>query len=69
MNIVQLEYILLNYFNKHLDTYKIQFCSVVNVVKSFVIKPFDYHFSNIKNVFNIVTRSNVIILVLAAVAR
>jgi hypothetical protein len=31
-----------------------QFCSTVNVVKSFVIEAFGYHFSDIKNVFNIV---------------
>ncbi|CAF0824556.1 unnamed protein product [Rotaria sp. Silwood1] len=50
----QLEYTLLNYFNKSLDTYNMQFCSAVNVVKSFVIEAFGYHFSDIKNVFNIV---------------
>ncbi|CAF0999576.1 unnamed protein product [Adineta steineri] len=50
----QLEYILLNYFNKSLDTYNMQFCAAVNVVKSFVIEAFGYHFSDIKNVFNIV---------------
>jgi hypothetical protein len=44
----------LNYFNKSLDAYDIQFCSAVNVVKSFVIEAFGYHFSDIKNVFNIV---------------
>ncbi|UJR10349.1 hypothetical protein I4U23_014555 [Adineta vaga] len=50
----QLEYILLNYFNKCLDSYNMQFCAAVNVVKSFVIEAFGYHFSDIKNVFNIV---------------
>jgi len=50
----QLEYILLNYFNKCLDTYNMQFCAAVNVVQSFVIEAFGYHFSDIKNVFNIV---------------
>ncbi|CAF2081947.1 unnamed protein product [Rotaria magnacalcarata] len=50
----QLEYTLLNYFNKSLDAYNMQFCSTVNVVKSFVIEAFGYHFSDIKNVFNIV---------------
>ena len=50
----QLEYLLLNFFNKSLDTYQMQFCSTVNVVQSFVIEAFGYHFSDIKNVFNIV---------------
>ena len=50
----QLEYLLLNFFNKSLDTYHMQFCSTVNVVRSFVIEAFGYHFSDIKNVFNIV---------------
>lgn len=50
----QLEYLLLNYFNKCLDSYNMQFCSAVNVLKSFVIEAFGYHFSDIKNVFNIV---------------
>jgi len=54
----QLEYILLNYFNKTLDTYNMQFCSAVNIVKSFVIEAFGYHFSDIKNVFNIVGKTN-----------
>jgi len=31
-----------------------QFCSAVNIIKSFVIEAFGYHFSDIKNVFNIV---------------
>lgn len=50
----QLEYLLLNYFNKSLDAFQMQFCSTVNVVRSFVIEAFGYHFSDIKNVFNIV---------------
>jgi hypothetical protein len=35
-----------------------QFCSAVNIVKSFVIEAFGYHFSDIKNVFNIVGKTN-----------
>ncbi len=31
-----------------------QVCSAINIVKSFVIEAFGYHFSDIKNVFNIV---------------
>jgi hypothetical protein len=50
----QLEYALLNYFNQSLDSYKMQFCAGVNAVKSFVVEAFGYHFSDIKNVFNIV---------------
>lgn len=56
----QLEYTLLNYFNKSLDAYGMEFCAAVNVVKSFVIEAFGYHFSDIKNVFNIVGKYKII---------
>ena len=52
----QLEYLLLNYFNKSLDAFNMQFCNAANVVQSFVIEAFGYHFSDIKNVFNIVCK-------------
>ena len=58
----QLEYKLLNYFNKSLDAYNMQFCSTFNVVRSFVVEAFGYHFSDIKNAFNIVGKKKMLLV-------
>ncbi|CAF1556674.1 unnamed protein product, partial [Didymodactylos carnosus] len=50
----QLEYLLLSYFNNELDRHDMNFCSSVNVCKSFVIEAFGRNFADMKNGFNII---------------